>query len=63
MKSKEGLYAVIGGIVGAVLTLAVCAVMPIGAQNGDATNASFESITCERFVCAKFVCGRRRRVP
>ena len=43
MKSKEGLYAIIGGIVGAVFTLAVCAVMPIGAQNGDAT---FGKITC-----------------
>ena len=33
----------IGGIVGAVLTMAVSHVMPIGAQNGDAT---FGEITC-----------------
>ena len=43
MNTKCGLYAVIGGIVGAVLTMAVCSVMPLGAQNGDAT---FGDITC-----------------
>ena len=43
MNTKAGLYAVIGGIVGSVLTMAVCSVMPIGAQNGDAT---FGKITC-----------------
>ena len=43
MNRKAGLYAVIGGVVGAVLTMAVCSVMPIGAQNGDAT---FGEITC-----------------
>ena len=45
MRRKEVLYAVIGGIVGAVLTMAVGSVMPIGAQNGDAT---FGEITCNR---------------
>lgn len=43
MNTKGSLYAVIGGVVGAVLTLAVCSVMPIGAQNGDVT---FGEITC-----------------
>lgn len=43
MNAKASLYAVIGGVVGAVLTMAVCSVMPIGAQNGDAT---FGEITC-----------------
>ena len=43
MNRKGSLYAVIGGCVGAVLTLAVCSVMPIGAQNGDAT---FGEIIC-----------------
>ena len=43
MRRKESLYAVIGGVVGAVVTMAVCSVMPIGAQNGDAT---FGEITC-----------------
>lgn len=45
MNTKCGLYAVIGGVVGAILTMAVCSVMPIGAQNGDAT---FGEITCSR---------------
>ena len=43
MNTKAGLYAVTGGIVGAALTMAVGHVMPIGAQNGD---ASFGEITC-----------------
>lgn len=43
MNRKACLYAVIGGIVGTVITLAVCSVMPLGAQNGDAT---FGEITC-----------------
>ena len=43
MNRKAGFYAVIGGMVGAVLTMAVCSVMPIGAQNG---NATFGEITC-----------------
>ena len=47
MDTKSGLYAIIGGIVGAVLTMAVCSVMPLGAQNGDAT---FGTITCTELV-------------
>ena len=43
MNQKGSLYAIIGGCVGAVLTLAVCSVMPLGAQNGD---AMFGEITC-----------------
>ncbi len=43
MNRKASLYALIGGIVGGLLVLAVCSVMPIGAQNGDAT---FGKITC-----------------
>ncbi len=43
MNRKGSLYAVIGGCVGAVLTMAICSVMPIGAQNGDTT---FGEIIC-----------------
>ena len=45
MRKKEVLFAaVIGGVIGAVLVMmAVCSVMPLGAQNGDAT---FGEITC-----------------
>ncbi len=43
MRRKESLYAVIGGVVGAVLTMVVSSVMPIRAQNGDTT---FGEITC-----------------
>ena len=43
MRRKESLYAVIGGVVGAVLAMAAGHVVPIGAQNGDAT---FGAITC-----------------
>ena len=43
MNRKESLYAVIGGVVGAVLTLAVCSVMPIGAQS---QSGNFGAITC-----------------
>ena len=45
MNRKASLYAVIGGVVGAVLTMAVCSVLPLGAQNGDAT---FGKITCTK---------------
>ena len=47
MRRKESLYAIIGGVVGAVLAIAVCSVMPIGAQNNDAT---FGHITCSGLV-------------
>ena len=33
MNKKERWYAVIGGCVGAVLTLVVCSFSPLGAQN------------------------------
>lgn len=33
MRKKEGLYAVVGGCVGAVLTMAVCSLSPLGAQS------------------------------
>lgn len=43
MNAKERLYAVIGGCVGAVLTMVVCSFFPLGAQSqGD----SFGDITC-----------------
>ena len=45
MCKKEQWYAVIGGCVGAVVTMAVCSVMPIGAQSGE--DAIFRKITCE----------------
>ena len=44
MNIKGSLYAVIGGVVGAVLTLAVCSVMPIGAQSQ--SDGVFGKITC-----------------
>lgn len=45
MKANERLYAVIGGCVGAVLTLVVCAFFPLGAQSQRDT---FGEITCTR---------------
>lgn len=43
MKAKERLYAVMGGCVGAVLTMVVCSFFPLGVQSqGD----SFGEITC-----------------
>ena len=58
MDRKSGWYAVIGGVVGAVLTMAVCSVMPIGAQNGDAT---FGKITCTELAVVDAV-GRAQVV-
>ena len=43
MKAKEGLYAVIGGCVGAVLTLSVCSFSPLGAQS---QSGEFGEIIC-----------------
>ena len=43
MKAKERLYAVIGGCVGAVLTMVVCSFLPLGAQS---QGGSFGEITC-----------------
>ena len=44
MNGKERFYAVIGGIVGAILTMVVCSFSPIGAQNQSDVN--FNKITC-----------------
>ena len=44
MQTKERLYAVIGGIVGAVVTLAVCSFAPLGAQSQ--SDGSFDVVTC-----------------
>ena len=43
MNRKAGLYAVIGGCIGAVLTMAVCSVLPLGAQS---QSGNFGAITC-----------------
>ena len=43
MNRKVGLYAVIGGVVGAVLTMAVGSVLPLGAQS---QSDNFGEITC-----------------
>ena len=43
MKGKERLYAVIGGCVGAVLTMMVCSLLPVGAQS---QGNSVGEITC-----------------
>ena len=44
MKKKERLYAVIGGCVGAVLTMVVCSFFPLGVQSQP--NGNFDKITC-----------------
>ena len=44
MNRKASFYAVIGGCVGAVLTMAVCSVLPIGAQSQ--SDSVFGEITC-----------------
>ena len=44
MKRKEALYAVIGGFVGAVVTMVVCSFSPLGAQSK--SDANFGKITC-----------------
>ena len=43
MNGKERLYAIIGGCVGAILTLVVCSFLPVGAQS---QVDSFGDITC-----------------
>ena len=43
MRRKEGLFAVIGGVVGAVLAIAVGGLTPLGALN---ENATYDTITC-----------------
>ena len=44
MKRREVLFAVIGGVVGAVLTMTVCTFLPLGAQGQSDTK--FGKITC-----------------
>ena len=45
MRRKEALFAVIGGIVGAVLVMVVGSFSPLGAQT-EAKDAEFNTITC-----------------
>ena len=45
MNRKERLYAVIGGVVGPVLTMVVCSFSPLGAQSEN--DAQFDTITCK----------------
>ena len=45
MYRKAGLYAVMGGVVGAVLVMAVGSIAPLGAQN-EVRDAEFGNITC-----------------
>ena len=47
MKTKEWLFAVIGGVVGAVLTMAAGSLAPLGAQN-EVREAEFGTITCRK---------------
>lgn len=46
MKRKELLLAVIGGVVGALLTMAAGSIAPLGAQN-DVRDVEFGAITCK----------------
>ena len=47
MRKKEALFAVISGVVGAVLAMAGGAVLPLGAQN-EVRDAEFGTITCRK---------------
>ena len=47
MKAKERLYAVVGGVVGSLVTLAVCSFAPLGAQSGE--DGNFDAVTCREF--------------
>ena len=44
MRRKDALIAVIGGVVGAVVTMAVDFIAPLGAQSGE--SAVFGTVTC-----------------
>ena len=46
MKTKEAWYAVVGGCVGAVLTMVVCSFSPLGAQSQ--SNGNFDMVTCRK---------------
>ena len=48
MRRKEALYAVIGGVVGAILTMVVGSFSPLGAQSQ--SDVSFGKITCKELV-------------
>ena len=48
MRRKEGLFAVIGGVVGAVLAIAVGGLTPLGALN---ENATYDTITVSKSKC------------
>ena len=49
MKRKESWYAVIGGVVGSVLTIAVCSFSPLGAQS-QTDLGNFDKVTCRRLI-------------
>ena len=49
MTRKEALFAVIGGVVGAVLVMAAGSFAPLGAQN-EVADAEFGTITCRELV-------------
>ena len=48
MRRKEALFAVIGGVVGAILTMVVGSFSPLGAQSQ--SDVSFGKITCKELV-------------
>ena len=48
MRRKEALYAVIGGVVGAILTMVVGSFSPLGAQSQ--SDVSFGKITCKELA-------------
>ena len=45
VRRKEVLFAVIGGVIGAILTMAVGSIAPLGAQN-ELKDAEFGTLTC-----------------
>ena len=49
MNQKASLYAVVGGVVGAVLAMVVGGLTPLGAQN---ENATFDTLTCRSLTVA-----------
>ena len=48
MRRKEALYAVIGGVVGAILTMVVGSFSPLGAQSQ--SDGNFEMVFCKALV-------------
>ena len=49
MRRKELLLAVVGGVVGAVLTMAAGLYSPLGAQN-ELEGVEFRTITCNKIL-------------